>query len=97
MMRARPRIVKGEFASRAWFLIDEGDAGKMGNRMSDRSRTKTRSRAAKKVEGKNQAAVALGRLGASKGGHARANAMTAKERSESARRAALSRWQRRDA
>jgi hypothetical protein len=44
-------------------------------------------------EGKNPAAVELGRLGGQKGGKARAEKMTAKQRSESARRAALARWQ----
>jgi hypothetical protein len=41
---------------------------------------------------KNPAAVALGRLGGKKGGKARAEKMTAEERSESARKAALARW-----
>lgn len=42
--------------------------------------------------GKNPAAVALGKLGGAKGGRARAAKMTAEERSESARRAAIVRW-----
>jgi hypothetical protein len=41
---------------------------------------------------KNPAAVALGRLGGSKGGKARAAGMTKKERSESAKKAAKARW-----
>ena len=41
---------------------------------------------------KNPAAVALGRRGGKKGGPARAAAMTAQERSESARKAVLARW-----
>jgi len=41
---------------------------------------------------KNAAAVALGKLGGAKGGRARAAGMTKKERSASARRAALARW-----
>jgi hypothetical protein len=41
---------------------------------------------------KNPAAVALGRLGGLKGGAARAKKLTAEERSESARKAALTRW-----
>ncbi len=44
------------------------------------------------AEGKNPAAVALGKLGGSKGGKARAAKMTPKERSESARKAAKARW-----
>ena len=43
-------------------------------------------------DGKNPAAVALGRLGGLKGGKARAKKLTKKERSEAARKAALARW-----
>jgi hypothetical protein len=42
---------------------------------------------------KNPAAVALGRLGGVKGGKARAVVLSAKERSEIARKAAKARWQ----
>ena len=41
---------------------------------------------------KNPAAVALGRLGGLKGGKARAESLTAKQRSEIAKRAASKRW-----
>ena len=44
---------------------------------------------------KNQAAVALGRLGGLKGGPARAKRLTKDERSESARKAANARWKNR--
>lgn len=44
------------------------------------------------AEGKDPLAVALGRRGGLKGGKVRAAKMTAKERSESARKAAKSRW-----
>lgn len=43
-------------------------------------------------EGKNAAAVALGRLGGKKGGKARAESLTAKRRSEIAKKAAKARW-----
>ena len=43
-------------------------------------------------EGKNRAAVELGRLGGQKGGKARAARLTAEERSEIAKRAAEARW-----
>lgn len=43
---------------------------------------------------KNPAAVALGRRGGLKGGKARAEALSADERAEIARKAALSRWKR---
>jgi hypothetical protein len=41
---------------------------------------------------KNQAAVELGRLGGQKGGRARAEKLSADERSKIARRAAQARW-----
>jgi hypothetical protein len=41
---------------------------------------------------KNLHAVALGKLGGSKGGKIRAARLTAEERSASARKAALARW-----
>jgi hypothetical protein len=41
---------------------------------------------------KNPAAVALGRLGASKGGKARAAKLSAKKRAQIARDAAMTRW-----
>jgi hypothetical protein len=43
---------------------------------------------------KNPAAVALGKLGASKGGKARAKKLSAKRRSEIARNAVEARWKR---
>jgi hypothetical protein len=43
-------------------------------------------------DGKNPAAVALGRLGGRKGGAARAAALTPKKRREIARKAATARW-----
>ena len=43
-------------------------------------------------DGKNPAAVALGRLGGLKGGKARAAKMTPEERSKAARNAAKARW-----
>lgn len=43
-------------------------------------------------DGKNAAAVALGRLGGKKGGPARAKKLTPEERSEIARKAARKRW-----
>ncbi len=43
-------------------------------------------------DGKNPAAVALGRLGGLKGGKARAKKLTPEQRSEIARKAAIARW-----
>ena len=43
-------------------------------------------------EGKNPAAVELGRLGGQKGGAARASKLTADERSAIAKKAAQARW-----
>lgn len=46
-------------------------------------------------DGKNAAAVALGRKGGLKGGKARAAKLTAKERSKIAKKAAQARWHKR--
>jgi len=46
-------------------------------------------------DGKDPAAVSLGRRGGLKGGKARAEKLTAERRAEIARRAAASRWQKR--
>ncbi len=46
-------------------------------------------------DGKNPAAVALGRLGGQKGGKARAAKLTKEQRSEIARKAARARWKKR--
>lgn len=47
------------------------------------------------ADGKNPAAVALGRLGGLKGGKARSKMLTAEQRSEIARKAAQARWSKR--
>ena len=47
-------------------------------------------------DGKNPAAVALGRLGGAKGGKARAESLTPEQRSEIAKKAAAARWANRD-
>lgn len=44
-------------------------------------------------DGKNPAAVELGRLGGLKGGHARANALSQEQRSNIAKAAAKKRWE----
>jgi hypothetical protein len=49
---------------------------------------------AEPVSDKNPAAVALGRLGGLVGGKARAAALTQKERTKMARKAAMKRWHR---
>lgn len=46
----------------------------------------------KKLNGKNPAAVALGRLGGKKGGKARTAKLTEEQRSEIASKAAKARW-----
>ena len=47
-------------------------------------------------DGKNAAAVALGRLGGLKGGKARAKSLTAQQRSDIAKKAAAKRWTKKD-
>lgn len=49
-----------------------------------------------KDDGKNPAAVALGKLGGLKGGKARAESLTAKKRKEIASLAAKKRWEKKD-
>lgn len=51
---------------------------------------------AKPEREKNPAAVALGKLGASKGGKARAAKLSAKKRREIAKKAAAARWDKKD-
>jgi hypothetical protein len=46
----------------------------------------------KTEDGKNPAAVALGRLGGQKGGKARAEKLSKKRRAEIAQKAAVARW-----
>lgn len=53
---------------------------------------KSDKKAAPKVPEKNAAAVELGRLGGLKGGKARAAKLSAKQRSEIAKKAAETRW-----
>ncbi len=50
----------------------------------------------KKDDGKNAAAVALGRLGGLKGGKARAASLTPEKRKEIAQKAAAKRWEKED-
>lgn len=47
-------------------------------------------------DGKNPAAVALGRLGGLKGGNARAKKLTKEQRSAIAKKAAQARWKKQD-
>lgn len=47
-------------------------------------------------DGKNPAAVLLGKLGGLKGGTARAASLSPKKRSEIARKAAMARWKKHD-
>lgn len=54
--------------------------------------SKNMSRSSKNKLKKNPAAVALAKLGASKGGKARAVALSARQRSRIARLAAVARW-----
>jgi hypothetical protein len=51
-----------------------------------------KKRAKKAEKAKNPAAVALGRMGGLKGGHARAAKLTKDQRIASAKRAAAARW-----
>lgn len=65
----------------------EAEGGRGGGEDSSR-----REASKAQDQGKNPAAVALGRLGGIKGGKARAVSLTPKKRSEIARKAAKARW-----
>lgn len=69
--------------------IGRGDLNQVAARIV---RDSTTADAVKPSNPKNSAAVALGRLGGLKGGKARAKSLTASERSDIAKKAALSRW-----
>lgn len=64
-------------------IVDEATAG---------NHAATQNEPPQDDDGKNPAAVALGRLGGKKGGKARAAKLTLKARSEIAREAAAARW-----
>ena len=74
--RKRP----ADFAQRAKMIVDIATG-----EIEDREPTP-------EEQGKDAAAVSLGRRGGLKGGKARAAGMTKKQRSDAARKAALSRW-----
>ena len=74
--RKRPR----DFAQRAKMVVDIATG-----EVEDREPTP-------EEQGKDPAAVSLGRRGGLKGGKARAEKLTAKRRKEIARKAALKRW-----
>jgi hypothetical protein len=64
--------------------------------MQDRSSMKENKKAVAfptTIDGKNAAAVMLGRLGGLKGGRARAEKLSSSQRSAIARKAAISRWE----
>ena len=87
-MPDRTRKRPADANRRAWEIVQEaiGEKPKAGE-----DDTAAIIEAAIKA-GKNPAAVLLGREGGRKGGKARAEKLTAEERSDIARRAALARW-----
>ena len=66
------------------------DINKLAKRIVDEATSDDKD--APKDDGKNPAAVALGRLGGKKGGKARAAKLTKEQRSEIAKKAAAARW-----
>ena len=74
--------------------VQRGDAAAGGGRRGARVITRTGARAGHgaAAANKNMHAAALGRLGGRKGGFARAARLTARRRSEIARKAARARW-----
>lgn len=86
--RTRKRRRAADANRRAWEIVQEatGEKTKLGE-----DDTAAIIEAAIR-EGKDPAAVLLGRKGGLKGGKARAAGLTPEERSEAARKAALVRW-----
>jgi len=72
----------------------ESDPNRLAKSIVDQAVTDEQLRAKALEEGKNPAAVSLGRLGGLKGGKARAASLSAEQRSEIAKKAAGARWQR---
>jgi len=68
------------------------DLNRLAKSIVDQAVTDEQLQAKAIEDGKNPAAVSLGRLGGLKGGKARAEKLSPKERSEIARRAATIRW-----
>jgi hypothetical protein len=76
-MPARPRRPR-DGNQLAWQIVQEA--------------TGQASRPAEMPDTRNQAAVALSKLGASKGGHARAAALSPRKRKQIAQKAVAARW-----
>ncbi len=72
---------------------EKTDVNRLAKLIVDQATTEDEQLRAKALqEGKNPAAVSLGRLGGLKGGKARAASLSAEQRSEIAQKAAKSRW-----
>jgi hypothetical protein len=69
------------------------DMNRLAKSIVDQATTDEQLQAKAIEEGKNPAAVSLGRLGGLKGGKARAASLSAEQRSEIAKKAAAARWQ----
>jgi hypothetical protein len=76
-------------------VVEEADELEIGGECPDCHAPTERLAVLPKRTSANPHAAALGRLGGLKGGPARAAALSAKERREMARRAAIARWRRR--
>jgi hypothetical protein len=68
------------------------DVNQMAKLIVDQATGETPADPVPSEDGKNPAAVALGRLGGLKGGKARAASLSKKKRSEIAKKAATARW-----
>jgi len=70
----------------------EADLNRLAKSIVDQAVTEDQLQKKALEEGKNPAAVLLGRLGGLKGGKARAESLSAEQRSEIAKKAAMTRW-----
>jgi hypothetical protein len=68
------------------------DVNQIAKSIVDIATGESKNETPKQDDGKNAAAVQLGRLGGLKGGSARAKSLTAERRAEIAKKAAAKRW-----
>jgi len=72
------------------------DANQLAKSIVDLTTGEAEEETPEDLEGKDPAAVALGRKGGLKGGKARAEKLTKEQRSEIAKKAAEARWKKKD-
>jgi len=77
-------------------LKKEADLNRLAKSIVEQATTDEQLQAKAIEDGKNPAAVSLGRLGGLKGGKARAEKLSPEQRKEIAKKAACARWQKQE-